>query len=269
MNLDPKTIAADLMVSNARFVTAPEVWAHIGQAYDTAELDASLADEVADLIAKAGIGLTWPDGTTNTELDAARVEIERLKTRVNELTRGAGATAADSDELPPTTETPFEAAHRLAPQPATRDTATRDAWIRHYAAEALAAYAVFQTEINAHLAAGPHAGSRLDLGYLILAAGAATTTAAALADPADAPNLIWDLTPEAGALNGEWQDWLVETLVKHGVNPGHIDREYDPDDFADALAAEPSDEPYVCPECGETAYLHFPQCSIAAARVTP
>ncbi|MEU0078414.1 hypothetical protein ABZY58_11005 [Micromonospora tulbaghiae] len=136
-----------------------------------------------------------------------------------------------------TIETPFEAAHRLAPQPATRETATRDAWIRHYAAEALAALAVFHTEINAHLAARPATGSRHDLGYLTLAAEAAIAAAVALTDPADAPGLIWDLTPELGALNGEWQDWLVETLVKHGVNPGHIDREFNADDFADDLGA--------------------------------
>lgn len=85
MTIDPKTIAADIMTMNARDVTPSEVWAHIGQAYATTALDASIADEVADLIAKTGIDLIWPDGTANTELDAARVEIDRLRGEVKNL----------------------------------------------------------------------------------------------------------------------------------------------------------------------------------------
>ncbi|MEU4367529.1 hypothetical protein [Micromonospora chersina] len=77
--IDAKKVAADLMVNNARFITPAEVWAHIGQAYDVAEVDASIADEVATLIAKTGIDLIWPDGTKDTELDAARAEIEKLR----------------------------------------------------------------------------------------------------------------------------------------------------------------------------------------------
>ncbi|MFC0504264.1 hypothetical protein [Micromonospora costi] len=77
-SLDPRVIAADIMCGNARSITPGEVWAHIGQAYDTAEIDATLADEVVELIRTAGIDLLWHDGSSNTELDAARVEIERL-----------------------------------------------------------------------------------------------------------------------------------------------------------------------------------------------
>lgn len=83
MTIDPRTVAADIMCAYARDVSRIDVAAHIGQAYDNTEhVDASFLDEVADLIAKAGIDLIWPDGSTNTELDAARVEIERLNNRV-------------------------------------------------------------------------------------------------------------------------------------------------------------------------------------------
>ncbi|MFG2046162.1 hypothetical protein ACGFIW_01860 [Micromonospora sp. NPDC048935] len=134
-----------------------------------------------------------------------------------------------------TTETPFNAAHRLAPPPATRDAATRDAWVRHYAADALAAYATFRDAIRT-VTPTTAGGSRPDLGYLTLAATAATAAAAALTDRTDyAPELIWDLTPELGALNGEWEDWLVDVLVRRGVNPGHIDPAYNPADFAEAV----------------------------------
>jgi hypothetical protein len=85
---DVKAIAADLMTSHARDIDHIDVWAHIGQAYDIdvveTNLDASIANEVIDLIGKASIDLTWPDGTTNTELDAARVEIERLTAGLSE-----------------------------------------------------------------------------------------------------------------------------------------------------------------------------------------
>ncbi|MFI7073616.1 hypothetical protein [Micromonospora sediminicola] len=79
MTIDAKTVAADIMTGNARDVTTTEVWAHIGQAYDTTGIDASFADEVVDLIGKAGIDLIWPDDTSNTELAAARAEIAGLK----------------------------------------------------------------------------------------------------------------------------------------------------------------------------------------------
>lgn len=87
-DIDARTIAADIMCGNARAITPAEVWAHIGQAYDTAEIDASIADEVAELIAKTGIDLIWPDGSKDTELDAARVEIERLRAELERRKEG-------------------------------------------------------------------------------------------------------------------------------------------------------------------------------------
>jgi len=129
------------------------------------------------------------------------------------------------------TESPINAAERIAPTPATRDDATRHAWVRHYAAQALACWATFRHEIRS-LTPNPSPGSRPDLGYLALAAVSSTTAAVALMGSLDAPWLIWDLTPEAGALNGEYEVWLTDVLVRYGVNPGHIDPDLNPADFA-------------------------------------
>ena len=135
-----------------------------------------------------------------------------------------------------TTESPFDAADKLAPVPATREDATRHAWVRHYAATALAAYATLRTEFRT-LTPSPEPGSRPDIGYLSMLGVAATSAAVALLGAIDAPGLIWDLTPEAGALNGEWEEWLAEVLVRYGVNPGDIDPDLDPADFAEAVRA--------------------------------
>ncbi|MFI6160363.1 hypothetical protein ACIA59_10485 [Micromonospora haikouensis] len=85
--LDPKTIAADLMTGAARDICLTDVCAHMGQAYDipTVEEFESLADKVLDLVKVAGIDLLWPDGTRDTELDAQRVENERIAAHRDEL----------------------------------------------------------------------------------------------------------------------------------------------------------------------------------------
>ncbi|GGM26916.1 hypothetical protein GCM10011608_09630 [Micromonospora sonchi] len=135
-----------------------------------------------------------------------------------------------------TTMTPIDLinqANKIAPIPAVENDATRTAWIRHYAALALAAYAALRAETS-DLPRNPQPGSRPDIGYLAVLANSATAATAALDDSGDAPNLIWDLTPEAGALNGEWEEWLAEVLVKRGINPGHIDPDLDPADFTPA-----------------------------------
>ncbi|HEY9372889.1 hypothetical protein [Streptomyces sp.] len=128
-------------------------------------------------------------------------------------------------------ESPINTAERIAPAPATREDATRNAWVRHYAAQALACWATFRAEIDT-LPRNPKPGSRPDIGYLALAAVSSTTAAVALTEDPDTPALIWDLTPEAGALNGEYVEWLTDLLVQHGINPGHIDPDLDPADFA-------------------------------------
>lgn len=135
-----------------------------------------------------------------------------------------------------TSHDPFDAAHRLAPTPDTPEEATRANWIRHYAALAVAAHVAFRAALRT-IGPNPEPGSRPDLGYLIAIAVASTAAAAALADPGNAPELIYNLTPEAGALNGEDLDWLDETLVAYGINPADIDPDLDPADFAAEVAA--------------------------------
>lgn len=128
------------------------------------------------------------------------------------------------------------AAEQVAPAPTSREAATREAWIRHYAAQALAAYAEFRDRIRT-IEPNPQPGSRPDLGVLSLIATTSTAAAVGLIYTEDyAPGLIWDLTPEAGALNGEWEDWLDDVLVRHGVNPADIDPHLNPADFAVATA---------------------------------
>ncbi|MCX5066600.1 hypothetical protein OOJ91_12000 [Micromonospora lupini] len=97
--LDPRTVAADIMCGNARDITPGEVWAHIGQAYDTTEIDATIADDVTALIRAAGIDLIWPDGTKNTELDASRVENERLTAELVKATDEANRLRTEWDRL--------------------------------------------------------------------------------------------------------------------------------------------------------------------------
>lgn len=129
----------------------------------------------------------------------------------------------------------FAAADRLAPAPEKREAATAEQWLKHYAALAMAAHAAFRDALPA-LGAAPTG----DLGYLVTIGTAATAAAVALSmPPATAAALIWELTPELGALNGEYVDWLADLLDTLGINPADIERHYDAADFASAsLAAE-------------------------------
>lgn len=128
-------------------------------------------------------------------------------------------------------------ANSLAPAPATRDDATNHAWIRHYAAQGLAACAAIRVECR-NLPRNPEPGSRPDIGYLGLLGQASMAAAVALLGPLDAPARIWDLTPEAGALNGESEEWLTDVLVRYGINPADIDPYLDPADFAGDAATQ-------------------------------
>ncbi len=126
----------------------------------------------------------------------------------------------------------FEAAERLAPLPATREEATANAWVRHYAALSLAAFATFYTSLPS--TRGAEVGSRPDLGYLCGLGVAAMSTAFTLDSTAFASakaGALWDLTPELGALNGEYEEWLVRTLDRLGVNPADIDPRFVAADF--------------------------------------
>jgi hypothetical protein len=129
------------------------------------------------------------------------------------------------------------AAERLAPEPPTREEATTDGWVRHYAAQGLAAHAAFRDALPA-LGSKPAPGSRPDLGELIAAGMYATAAAVALTEPRErVAQKLWNLTPELGALNGESLDWLAETLDGLGVNPADIDRAFESADFRSPVAA--------------------------------
>lgn len=135
-----------------------------------------------------------------------------------------------------TDHNPFAAAEALAPVPATREQATADAWARHYAALALAAWTVFHRAVSS---TDMPEDSRPDLDLLSGLAVAATAATHKLAYP-DAPDDLWDITPEAGALNSEPEEWLVEVLDAHGINPADIDPRYSAGDFRSPTQAAPA-----------------------------
>jgi hypothetical protein len=115
-------------------------------------------------------------------------------------------------------------ADSLAPCPTARDEATTKAWTRYHAALALAAHAA------AHRLLGK---DPVMFGALTLVAVSATAAAIALTTtPDEVARELWELTPECGALNGEWSAWLVETLDRLGVNPADVDPDYSAADFS-------------------------------------
>lgn len=125
---------------------------------------------------------------------------------------------------------PFAAAEHLAPVPTTPRADTDD-WVRHYAAQALAAWAVFHRETR-HIPANPVPGSRPDIGYLAALGVASTHAAIAITTQRQfASEELWLFTPEEGSLNGEVEDWAVRTLDTLGVNPADIDDRYEAADF--------------------------------------
>jgi hypothetical protein len=117
----------------------------------------------------------------------------------------------------------LDIAERLAPVPASQAEATTRAWVRHYAAVALAAHAAFRDALPT-ISACPDLGSRPELGYLAQIANSSTAAAHALLVVTDDEEQtdLWDLTPEAGALNGEYLDWLAEVLDVVGINPADL-----------------------------------------------
>ncbi len=136
---------------------------------------------------------------------------------------------------------PLTVAERLAPVPATREEATAYAWVRHHAAAGLAAFTMFDRGLHA-LTPNPEKGPRPDLGYLV-ALGVASMHAAYAVDAPGLPlpGEMWDLTPEAGALNGEWEEWLAETLDRYGINPADINPAYNSADFNSSTQGERAD----------------------------
>jgi hypothetical protein len=132
--------------------------------------------------------------------------------------------------------TAFDVAERLAPPPTKRLDelgvgGEREAeWTCYYAALALAAHAEFREALTTlHDRGEP--GSRPELGWFMDIATSATAAVVALGQPARVGEALWDLTPECGALNGEYLDYLAELLDKYGVNPADIYRWFEAADF--------------------------------------
>jgi hypothetical protein len=131
----------------------------------------------------------------------------------------------------------LNAANRLAPEPETRAAATPEAWVRHYAALALAAHAAFRSTLPG-LGPGAVPVTGPDLGYLMgIATSALAAVCALTLGPAMAARRIWDLTPELGSLNGQEVDWLAELLADLGINPADLYPWFDADDFPVAGSA--------------------------------
>jgi hypothetical protein len=113
-------------------------------------------------------------------------------------------------------------AAEIAPVPEADDDAFE--WVRHYACQAMAANAAFRSLMGGDRAA--------ELAYLSMLGTAATAATVALSMPDEtAARMIWELTPEAGALNGEWVDHLADVLVAQDINPADLYPWFNPDDF--------------------------------------
>lgn len=118
-------------------------------------------------------------------------------------------------------------ATEIAPVPSSRDADQAD-WIRHYTAQALSAHAAFRDIMEQPGPPLPQSGWT----YLPLIGEASTAAAVSLASGSpDRTGTLWDLNPDCGALNGEWEEWLTGTLDRLGINPADIDGRYRAADF--------------------------------------
>jgi hypothetical protein len=122
-------------------------------------------------------------------------------------------------------------AEDVAPCP-TEETADTIQWTRHWAAVGLASFTAIRKSIHG----GTEHHHAKEVGYLSLLGTAAMTAVVGLTEPTEAAKLLWNLTPECGALNGEYEEYLTELLARYGVNPADIDPDLVHDDFADMVA---------------------------------
>lgn len=130
----------------------------------------------------------------------------------------------------------------IAPQPKTEAEATTEAWLRHYAVRAQSLYAAYRVTMDAFFKSptgseeyhrlGRQMGTQVEsaLAHQMVAYLLATTAALPGAD--ERAQGIWDLTPELGALNGEWEDQLAGLLGGLGID-------------WDGISPDPSDVPAV------------------------
>jgi hypothetical protein len=113
-------------------------------------------------------------------------------------------------------------AHEIAPTP--DENGTRDDWKRCFAAQALAAFAAFY-QVTHEVKTGD---DRPEIGYLALIGHTSVSAVLGLDAPADQlPTLLWEYTPEGGALNGEWEQYICYVLDRLGINPADLDERYD------------------------------------------
>lgn len=123
---------------------------------------------------------------------------------------------------------PLAVAELLAPVPTSRDSATHDDWLRHYAATALAAHATFLREMRHIPKDGP---GRPELGYLAALSATAVGAVVALTEEHDVAGYLYDATPGYGANNGEDMERITAVLDRLGINPADIDPRYQLADF--------------------------------------
>jgi hypothetical protein len=117
-------------------------------------------------------------------------------------------------------------AHTIAPTPGEHG--TRDEWMRHYAAQALAAFAGFY-QITHEARRGDN---RPEIGYLAILGSTSVAAVIALdASHTEQTRVLWELNPDGGALNGEWEQYLTDVLDSLGINPADLDERYTASDF--------------------------------------
>jgi hypothetical protein len=123
-------------------------------------------------------------------------------------------------------------AHDIAPTPGEHG--TRDDWMRHYAAQALAAFAGFYAVTHE-----PRTGEdRPEIGYLALIAETSVSAVLGLnASPDDLPRLLWQFNYDGAAMNGEAEEYIVSMLDRLGINPADIDGRYTASDFTSPCRA--------------------------------
>ncbi len=150
--------------------------------------------------------------------------------------------------------TALEVAAEIAPFPYDEAEATSEALLRHYVAQAIAAWDGFhdglaqtfgeQEDPNraAAFAERPELGLLATLAVASTAAAVAIDSARKGYDRYDRAGFLarklWVLTPEAGSLNGEHEEWLFELADQLGINPADLNRHLNPLDFRSALSLE-------------------------------
>jgi hypothetical protein len=118
-------------------------------------------------------------------------------------------------------------AHTIAPTPGEHG--TRDDWMRHYAAQAMAAFSGFYDVTHE-----PRTGSdRPEIGYLAIIGSTSVAAVIAIHAPSkhEQTRSLWDLNPDGGALNGEWEEYLTDVLDGLGINPADLNERYTATDF--------------------------------------